>query len=139
MSTRILYAPEVKERAVRLVLQAEHEHQSRWSTTQPIAAKIGCTPKTLRSWVNRLEIDQGNKSGITTTQTMKIKDLERENCELKRANEILSKAAFCPGGARPQTQVMVILLIRKRNILVSGQSAKYCRLHHKLLPSQATH
>lgn len=93
MNTRIRYAPEVKERAVRLVLQTEHEHNSRWSTIKSIAAKIGCTPETLRSWVNRLEIDQGTKPGTTTTQTMKIKDLERENRELKRANEILRKAA----------------------------------------------
>lgn len=93
MKTRIRYAPEVKERAVRLVLQTEHEHHSRWATIKSIAAKIGCTPETLRSWVNRLEIDQGDKPGTTTTQTMKIKDLERENRELKRANEILRKAA----------------------------------------------
>lgn len=82
------YSPEVKERAVRLVLSTEHEHKSRWSAIQSVATKIGCTPETLRSWLNKAEIpDEVNE------QYAQLKALERENRELKRANEILRKAA----------------------------------------------
>ena len=93
MKKRPGYSPEVKERAVRLVLTGEHEHSSRWAAIQSIAAKIGCTPETLRSWVNKVEIDSGNKPGVSTDSAKQLKDLERENRELKRANEILRKAA----------------------------------------------
>ena len=87
------YSPEVKERAVRLVLTTEHEHSSRWAALKSIAAKIGCTPETLRSWVNKMEVDSGDKPGIPSEQAEKLRTLERENRELKRANEILRKAA----------------------------------------------
>lgn len=93
MNKRPGYSPEVRERAVRLVLTSEHEHPSRWATIQSIATKIGCTPETLRSWVNKMEIDAGTKPGVTTDHAKRMKDLERENRELKRANEILRKAA----------------------------------------------
>jgi len=83
----------VRERAVRLVLTSEHEHKSRWSAIQSVATKIGCTPETLRTWVNKIEVDSGLKPGITTDQSKRFKELERENRELKRANEILRKAA----------------------------------------------
>lgn len=90
---RNLYSPEVRERAVRLVLTSENEHPSRWAAIKSISAKIGCTPETLRSWVNKIEVDSGVKPGITSDQAEQMKKLEQENRELKRANEILRKAA----------------------------------------------
>ena len=93
MSKRPGYSPEVRERAVRMVLTGEHEHKSRWAAIQSVAAKIGCTPETLRSWVNKIEVDSGARPGVTTDQAARLKHLERENRELMRANEILRKAA----------------------------------------------
>jgi transposase len=93
MSIQPSYSPEVRERAVRLVLATEHEHKSRWQATQSVASKIGCTPETLRKWINQLEIDQGVKAGTSSNQAQRMKELEREVRELKRANEILRKAA----------------------------------------------
>ena len=93
MNKRLGYSPEVRERAVRLVLTSEHEHNSRWAAIKSVAAKIGCTPETLRSWVNKMEVDSGVKPGVTSTEAARLKELERENRELKRANEILKKAA----------------------------------------------
>jgi len=93
MNKRRGYSPEVRERAVRLVLTSEHEHPSRWSAIQSIATKIGCTPETLRSWINKMEVDSGSKPGVTSEQAERLKALERENRELKRSNEILRKAA----------------------------------------------
>ena len=87
------YPKEVRERAVRLVLTSEHEHPSRWSATQSVAAKIGCTPETLRTWINKIEVDAGTRPGASSDQVERTKELERENRELKRANEILRKAA----------------------------------------------
>ena len=93
MNKRPGYSPEVRERAVRLVLTGEHEHKSRWAAIKSVAAKIGCTPETLRSRVNKIEVDAGKRPGTTTEETARLKELERENRELKRANEILRKAA----------------------------------------------
>lgn len=93
MSKQPTYSPEVRERAVRLVLTCEHEHPSRWSATQSIAAKIGCTAETLRKWIRQLEVDNGLHPGAPSDSSKRIKDLERENRELRRANEILRKAA----------------------------------------------
>ena len=93
MNKRPGYSPEVRERAVRLVLTSEHEHPSRWAAIHSIATKIGCTPETLRTWINRMEVDSGAKPGVTSDQSKRMKELERETRELKRANEILKKAA----------------------------------------------
>lgn len=93
MNKRPGYSPEVRERAVRLVLTGEHEHKSRWAAITSVAAKIGCTPETLRSWVNKMEVDAGKRPGTTSEEAARLKELERENRELKRANEILRKAA----------------------------------------------
>ncbi len=93
MNKRPGYSPEVRERAVRLVLTGEHEHKSRWAAVQSVASKIGCTSETLRSWVNKMEVDSGVKPGVSSQEAARVKELERENRELKRANEILRKAA----------------------------------------------
>jgi transposase-like protein len=93
MNKRVGYSPEVRERAVRMVLTSEHEHSSRWAAIKSVASKIGCTPETLRSWLNKSEVDSGEKPGTTSDQAERLKQLERENRELKQANEILRKAA----------------------------------------------
>jgi len=76
-----------------MVLTGEHEHPSRWSAIVSVASKIGCTPETLRSWVKKMEVDSGVRPGVSSDQHQRMKELERENRELKRANEILRKAA----------------------------------------------
>jgi len=76
-----------------MVLTGEHEYPSRWSAITSVASKIGCTPETLRKWVNRMEVDSGVKPGVSSDQQQRTKELERENRELKRANEILRLAA----------------------------------------------
>jgi transposase len=86
------YSPEVRERAVRMVLDNQGQHDSRWSAILSISAKIGCAAQTLYEWVKKVEIDTGQRGGITTEQAEKMKALERENRELKQANEILRKA-----------------------------------------------
>jgi transposase len=90
-STR--YSPEVRERAVRLVLHHERDHPSQWTAIRSVAEKIGCTAETLRNWVRQAERDQGRRSGLSTDERARIKELERENRELRRTNEILRKAS----------------------------------------------
>ena len=87
MKNQISYSPEVRERAVRLVFKQQKEHESQWSAIKSIASKIGCAAETLRTWVRRAETDQGIRGGISTSDREKLKELERENRELKRANE----------------------------------------------------
>ena len=93
MNKRPGYSPEVRERAVGLVLTSEHEHSCRWAAIQSIATKMGCAPETLRSWRNKMEVDTGARPGVTSAQSKRMKALERENRALKRAHEILKKAA----------------------------------------------
>ena len=93
MNRQTRYSPEVRERAVRLVFEHQGEHDSQWAAMSSIAAKIGCTPETLRKWVRQAERDQGLREGLTTSERERLKALERENRELKRANEILKTAS----------------------------------------------
>ena len=87
------YPPEVRERAVRLVLEHQENYDSQWAALTSIAGKIGCTVETLRKWVRRAEVDQGKRAGLTGAERERLRQLERENRELKRANEILCKAS----------------------------------------------
>ena len=87
------YSPEVRERSVRLVLDQAEKHGSQWAAIKSVASKIGCTAETLRKWVRQAEIDDGSRAGLTTEERARLKQLERENRELKRANEILRKAS----------------------------------------------
>jgi transposase len=93
MTQRPRYPAEVKERAVRLVVEHAAEYPSQWAAIGSIAAKCGMTPETLRKWVRRAEVDSGARAGLTTDERTRLRELERENRELRRANEILKTAA----------------------------------------------
>ena len=93
MGRRSKYPAEVKERAVRLVFDQLGQHESQWAAICSIAEKMGFTPETLRKWVRQAERDSGKRDGLTTSERERFKELERENRELKRANEILRKAS----------------------------------------------
>jgi transposase len=93
MNTSKRYSPEVRERAVRLVREAQQEHSSQWAAIVSISSKIGCTHETLRRWVRQAETDRSERAGLTTDEKALLKQLQRENRELKQANEILRKAS----------------------------------------------
>ena len=93
MGRQSRYSVEMRERAVRMVHEHRGEHESQWAAICSIAEKIGCTAETLRKWVRQAERDQGRRPGLTTEERQRLKQLERENFELRRANEILKKAA----------------------------------------------
>ena len=93
MGRQMRYPAEVRERAVRMVMEQESSHESQWATIGSIAAKIGCTTETLRKWVRRTEIDRGRRAGLTSDERQRMKELERENRELRRANAILREAS----------------------------------------------
>ena len=87
------FSPEVRERAVRMVLEHRGEYPSLWLAVESVAPKIGCVPQTLLSWVRRHEVDWGARAGVTTSEAQRVKELEREVKELRRANEILKVAS----------------------------------------------
>ena len=93
MGRLMMYSPEVRERAVRLVLEHRGEHRSEWAAICSIAEKFGCSSETLRKWVRRAEKDQGLRPGLTSPERERLRALEREVRELRRANEILRKAS----------------------------------------------
>ncbi len=93
MNRATRYSPEVRERAVRMVFEHQSEYESQWSAMASIASKIGCTTETLRKWVRRAERDEGKRAGMTTDDQARLKALEKENRELRRANEILKTAS----------------------------------------------
>ncbi|ELH3206301.1 IS3 family transposase, partial [Escherichia coli] len=104
-------------RAVRMVLESQSEYDSQWATICSIAPKIGCTPETLRVWVRQHERDTGGgDGGLTTAERQRLKELERENRELRRSNDILRQASayFCEGGVRPPLEKMMPLLDKLR-------------------------
>ena len=87
------FSPEVRERAVRMVQEHRGEYPSLWAAVEAIAPKIGCVPQTLLTWVQRQEVDAGVRDGVTTADAKRVRELERENKELRRANEILKLAS----------------------------------------------
>ncbi len=93
MSKATRFSPEVRERSVRMVMEHQDEYDSQWAAIRSVAAKIGCAPETLRSWIRQEERNAGTRPGLTTDERKRLKELERENFELKRANEILRKAS----------------------------------------------
>ena len=87
------FTPEVRERAVRLVRESRAAHASEWAAVSAIASKIGCSPQSLLNWIRQAERDEGMRAGLTSEERAKLKALERENRELREANEILRKAS----------------------------------------------
>ncbi|HGG2627927.1 TPA: IS3 family transposase, partial [Escherichia coli] len=111
------FSPEVRQRAVRMVLESQDEYDSQWAAICSIAPKIGCTPETLRVWVRQHERDTGGgDGGLTSAERQRLKELERENRELRRSNDILRQASayFCEGGVRPPLEKMMPLLDKLR-------------------------
>ncbi|WP_155826676.1 IS3 family transposase [Laribacter hongkongensis] len=108
MTKSMKFSPEVRERAVRMVSDAKDQYESQWAAIVSIAGKIGCTPESLRRWIRQQERDTGQRPGTTGAEAARVKALEREVRELKKANEILrlASALFRAGGARPPHQVV---------------------------------
>ncbi|WXO55917.1 IS3 family transposase [Escherichia coli] len=117
MTKNTRFSPEVRQRAVRMVLESQGEYDSQWAAICSIAPKIGCTPETLRVWVRQHERDTGGgDGGLTSAERQRLKELERENRELRRSNDILRQASayFGEGGVRPPLEKMMPLLDKLR-------------------------
>nr|WP_213184322.1 IS3 family transposase [Escherichia coli] len=117
MTKNTRFSPEVRQRAVRMVLESQGEYDSQWAAICSIAPKTGCTPETLRVWVRQYERDTGGgDGGLTTAERQRLKELERENRELRRSNDILRQASayFGEGGVRPPLEKMMPLLDKLR-------------------------
>jgi transposase len=104
MSYRKPYPPEVRERAVRMVFETQNDYPTQWAAIRSIADKIGCSGEALRNWVRQAETDTGGRPGLTTDERDRLRELEKENRELRRANEILKRASafFAAELDRPQ-------------------------------------
>ena len=124
------FSPEVRERAVRLVQEHRGEYPSLWAAVESIAPKIGCVPQTLLDWVKRDEVDGGQRDGLTTSERDRLKQLERENKELRRANEILKTASafFAQAELDRRLKNLNALSIRTGASTGSSRSARFCRL-----------
>ncbi|MDC9176332.1 IS3 family transposase [Escherichia coli] len=123
MTKNTRFSPEVRQRAVRMVLESQSEYDSQWATICSIAPKIGCTPETLRVWVRQHERDTGGgDGGLTTAERQRLKELERENRELRRSNDILRQASayFGEGGVRPPLEKVMPLLDKLRKLYGVG-------------------
>ncbi|EHN0545416.1 IS3 family transposase [Escherichia coli] len=117
MTKNTRFSPEVRQRAIRMVLESQGEYDSQWAAICSIAPKIGCTPETLRVWVRQHERDTGGgDGGLTTAERQRLKELERENRELRRSNDILRQASayFGEGGVRPPLEKVMPLLDKLR-------------------------
>nr|WP_216264687.1 IS3 family transposase [Escherichia coli] len=117
MTKNTRFSPEVRQRAIRMVLESQGEYDSQWAAICSIAPKTGCTPETLRVWVRQHERDTGGgDGGLTTAERQRLKELERENRELRRSNDILRQASayFGEGGVRPPLEKMMPLLDKLR-------------------------
>ncbi|MCU4300909.1 IS3 family transposase [Escherichia coli] len=117
MTKNTRFSPEVRQRAIRMVLESQDEYDSQWAAICSIAPKIGCTPETLRVWVRQHERDTGGgDGGLTSAERQRLKELERENRELRRSNDILRRLPrlFCEGGVRPPLEKMMPLLDKLR-------------------------
>ncbi|EOU9780516.1 IS3 family transposase [Escherichia coli] len=117
MTKNTRFSPEVRQRAIRMVLESQDEYDSQWAAICSIAPKIGCTPETLRVWVRQHERDTGSgDGGLTTAERQRLKELERENRELRRSNDILRQASayFGEGGVRPPLEKIMPLLDKLR-------------------------
>nr|WP_173400160.1 IS3 family transposase [Escherichia coli] len=123
MTKNTRFSPEVRQRAVRMVLESQGEYDSQWATICSISPKIGCTPETLRVWVRQHERDTGSgDGGLNTAERQRLKELERENRELRRSNDILRQAPayFGEGGVRPPLEKMMPLLDKLREQYGAG-------------------
>ncbi|EHX1170118.1 IS3 family transposase [Escherichia coli] len=123
MTKNTRFSPEVRQRAIRMVLESQGEYDSQWAAICSIAPKIGCTPETLRVWVRQHERDTGGgDGGLTTAERQRLKELERENCELRRSNDILRQASayFGEGGVRPPLEKVMPLLDKLRKLYGVG-------------------
>ncbi|HGC3130184.1 TPA: IS3 family transposase, partial [Escherichia coli] len=123
MTKNTRFSPEVRQRAIRMVLESQGEYDSQWAAICSIAPKIGCTPETLRVWVRQHERDTGGgDGGLTTAERQRLKELERENRELRRSNDILRQASayFCEGGVRPPLEKVMPLLDKLRKLYGGG-------------------
>nr|WP_167699331.1 IS3 family transposase [Shigella boydii] len=123
MTKNTRFSPEVRQRAIRMVLESQGEYDSQWAAICSIAPKIGCTPETLRVWVRQHERDTGGgDGGLTTAKRQRLKELERENRELRRSNDILRQASayFGEGGVRPPLEKVMPLLDKLRKLYGVG-------------------